>query len=149
MDPQSAPDRLRALPSWLLGQASARARRVVGEVLADEGLHRSQFALMASLEQFGSLSQSALSERSGLDRSDVVRWIDDLAGQGLVERSQDPTDRRRNVISLTDQGRRRLTDLDLKLNRAQQELLTALTPDERAQLVQLLGRVLTAPHTPR
>ena len=79
MDVEGAPSRLRALPSWLLGQVSVRARRVVGDVLAQEGVHRSQFALMASLDEFGPLSQTALSDRSGLDRSDVVRWVDDLA----------------------------------------------------------------------
>ena len=65
MDVENAPDRLRSLPSWLLGQASMEARRIVGGVLTAEGLHRSQYALLSSLEQFGPLSQTELSERSG------------------------------------------------------------------------------------
>lgn len=142
MDLESVPDRLRSLPSWLLGQASVQARRIVGGVLADEGLHRSQYALMASLEQFGPLSQTALSDRSGLDRSDVVRWVDDLAARELVERTRDPGDRRRNAVSLTDQGRRRLAVLDVRLGGAQDELLAGLSAKERDQLVALLGRVL-------
>jgi DNA-binding MarR family transcriptional regulator len=142
MDVVNAPDRLRSLPSWLLGQASMEARRVVGQVLAAEGLHRSQYALLASVEQFGPLSQIALSERSGLDRSDVVRWVDELADHGLVERTRDPDDRRRNVISITDQGRHRLAVLDTRLGRAQDELLAGLSTSDREQLVLLLGRVL-------
>ena len=63
-------DRLRALPSWLLGQLSIEARRVVGEVLAEHDVHRSQYALIASLDEFGPPSQTELSDRSGLDRSD-------------------------------------------------------------------------------
>jgi len=144
MDVENAPQRLRALPSWLLGQVSHEARRTVGEVLAKAGLHRSQYALLAALEEFGEQSQTALSERSGLDRSDVVRWVDDLVGQRLVERTQDPGDRRRNVVSITDRGRERLKHLDAQLKRAQTELLAALTVAERARLVEMLGRVLGA-----
>jgi DNA-binding MarR family transcriptional regulator len=142
MDVGNAPNRLRTLPSWLLGQASVEARRVVSEVLAEAGLHRSQYALIASLEEFGPLSQTALSERSGLDRSDVVRWVDGLAEHGLVERTQDPGDRRRNVISITDPGRRQLEELDARLGGAQDALLRALSTEDRKQLIMLLGRVL-------
>jgi len=143
MDIENAPDRLRSLASWLLGQLTIESRRVVGEVLAEQGgLHRSQYALLASLEQFGPLSQTALSERGGLDRSDVVRMIDDLAERGLVERTRDPSDRRRNVVSITAPGRRLLTKLDVQLGRAQDRLLQALSAKDRAQLVRLLGRAL-------
>lgn len=148
MDVENAPQRLRSLPSWLLGQVSTEARRIVGDALADEGLHRSQYALMASLDEFGPLSQTTLSDRSGLDRSDVVRWIDDLADRGLVERARHPGDRRHNVISITDRGHQRLGELDTRLGNAQQELLGALSNDDRNQLVVLLGRVLGLQHQP-
>jgi DNA-binding MarR family transcriptional regulator len=144
VDVEHAPARLRGLPSWLLGQASIEARRLVGTVLAEAGLHRSQYALLASLDEFGPLSQVSLSDRSGLDRSDVVRWVDDLTAQGLSERTRDPRDRRRNVVSMTEHGRRRLAELDIRLARAQDELLRDLSEEDRRQLVVLLGRILGA-----
>ena len=142
MDVQQAPSRLRSLPSWLLGQASVRAQRVVNEVLTGQGAHRSQFALLAVLDEFGPLSQTALSERSGLDRSDVVRWVDELVADKLVRRSQDPDDRRRNLVTITAAGRRRLDALHIELRQAQRDLLSALSDEERDQLVALLGRLL-------
>jgi MarR family transcriptional regulator, lower aerobic nicotinate degradation pathway regulator len=142
VDVERAPSRLRSLPSWLLGQAAAEARRVVSDVLTEQGAHRSQFALLAVLDEFGPLSQTALSERSGLDRSDVVRWVDELAADKLVRRSQDPDDRRRNVVTITAAGRRRLDTLHVHLSRAQRDLLSPLSDEERAQLVALLGRIL-------
>lgn len=145
MDVENAPNRLRRLPSWLLGQASVQARRVVGEVLTEHGAHRSQYALLAGLDEFGPASQAELSERSGLDRSDVVRWVDDLVAQKLVRREQDPGDRRRNVVTLTATGRRRLAALDKRIAEAQQELLGGLSADERRQLVALLGKLLEGP----
>jgi len=120
---------------------SAR-RRVVGEVLTEQGAHRSQYALLAGLDEFGPQSQAELSERSGLDRSDIVRWVDDLVANKLARREQDPDDRRRNVVTLTATGRRRLVALDARIGEAQQRLLAGLSADERRQLVALLGKLL-------
>jgi len=142
MGVESAPDRLRSLPSWLLGQLSVEARRVVGDVLGEQNLHRGQYAMLAALEQFGPLSQTDLSQRSGLDRSDVVRWIDDLAARDLVERMRDAQDRRRNVVSITSRGNRLLAKLDGQLRSAQDRLLHALSVKDREHLVQLLKRAL-------
>jgi DNA-binding MarR family transcriptional regulator len=142
VDAVNAPERLRALPSWLLGQLSVEARREVGRSLGRFDLHRSQFAMLASLEQFGASSQAELGQRTGLDRSDVVRWVDDLAGRDLVTRDRHPTDRRRNVVTITEEGRRRLGELDDELHRAQDRLLSALAPGERKELVRLLRRAL-------
>lgn len=142
MDLEQAPARLRAMPSWLLAQASITARRAVGDALAEQGWHRSQFTLLAVLDEFGPLNQTEMSERSGLDRSDIVRWVDELAEHKLVRRTQDPGDRRRNVITITAAGRRRLDALEARLRQAQRELLGALSDKERDQLVALLGRLL-------
>ena len=142
MDRDNAPDRLRTLPSWLLGQLSIEARKVAGEVLVKHGLHRSQYALLASLEQFGASNQTQLGERSGLDRSDIVRWVDDLADRGVVARDRDPDDRRRNVVTLTAPGRRLLGKLDTELRAAQDRLLSPLSAGERAQFTRLLQRAL-------
>jgi DNA-binding MarR family transcriptional regulator len=142
VDVNGAPTRLRRLPSWLLGQLNVEARRAISAVFAAHDLHRSQYALLAALEQFGPQSQAALSQRSGLDRSDVVRWVDELAGRRLVARAPDPADRRRNVVSINAAGRRLLDRLDLEIGAAQERLLAALSRSERRQLVQLLAKAL-------
>jgi DNA-binding MarR family transcriptional regulator len=71
-----------------------------------------------------------------------VATINELADQQLVERAPDPADRRRNIITITPAGRRQLRRLDKQLTRIQDELLAALSPDERDQLARLLRRVL-------
>lgn len=144
VDVAGAPDRLRRLPSWLLGQLSAEARRTLGTLFAAHDLHRSQYSLLAALDQFGPQSQAALSQRSGLDRSDVVRWIDELAARRLVAREQDPADRRRNVVSISGAGRRLLDRLDVEIGAAQEQLLAALSRTERRQLITLLAKALGA-----
>jgi len=141
MDPRSAPERLRSLPSWLLAQVSLTAAHLVSGRLAPLADHRYHFSMLAALEELGPLSQAELGRRCGLDRSDVAAAVADLEGRRLVDRAPDPADRRRNIVQLTATGRRHLADLDAALGAAQDDLLAPLSPAERRQLTELLSRV--------
>ncbi len=72
----------------------------------------------------------------------MVAAINELADRKLVVRAPDPTDRRRNVITITPTGRRQLRRLDKQLDRVQEDLLAPLTSAERDQLTLLLARLL-------
>ncbi len=137
-----APARLRTLPSRLLNQAAVPANRLAHRALTAAGSRRYQYALLAALEEFGSASQAALGRRTGIDRSDVVATINELAQRTLVERSPDPSDRRRNIITITPAGTRHLDTLDRLLADVQDELLAPLSAAERRELVRLLTRVV-------
>ena len=146
-----APARLRGLPSWLLGQTSLRAQRIGADRFAAVGSHRSEYAVLCALDEYGPASQIALGRRCGFDRSDMVAIVNDLAEKHLVERRPDAADRRRNVITLTAAGRRHLRKLDAVAEAIQDELLAPLSGRDREQLAKLLRRVLdsSAPESPR
>jgi MarR family transcriptional regulator, lower aerobic nicotinate degradation pathway regulator len=139
---ESAPERLRGLPSWLLNQAALAANRIVGDGLAAVGAHRSHYAVLSALDEFGPASQAALGRRCGIDRSDMVALINALSRDGLVGRRPDPADRRRNVVTITAGGRRRLRSLETAVARLQDAMLAPLSAPERRQLVGLLRRVV-------
>lgn len=149
-DQPPRPARVRAKPSWLLNQAALPANRLVAGALAGVEARRHHYVLLAALDEAGSASQADLSRRTMIDRSDMVATVNELADQGLVERTPDPTDRRRNVVTLTTAGRRQLRRLDTLLTKVQDELLAPLTPAEREELVRLLTRVVDhhAAHPP-
>ncbi|MFF4423425.1 MarR family winged helix-turn-helix transcriptional regulator [Streptomyces sp. NPDC001549] len=136
------PARLRELPSRLLGQASTHAQRLVTEGLSGADARTWHYAALVALEESGPASQATLSARTGIHRSDLVAVINELAARGLVERTPDPEDRRRNVITLTPPGRRQLHKLEQILTAAQEELLAPLSTREREQLTRLLGRIV-------
>jgi MarR family transcriptional regulator, lower aerobic nicotinate degradation pathway regulator len=136
------PQRLRMLPSWLINQAAVPANRLITEGLASAGARRHHYALLTTLDEVGQGSQAELSDCSAVDRGDLVLTIDELVEHGLVERRPDPTDRRRNVVVITPAGRRRLRKLDRLVARIQNQLLAALSVDEREQLIRLLSRVV-------
>jgi len=141
-DRLGTPARLRALPSRLLGQCAAQAERTVGAALTQADARKWHYAVLAALADSGPASQATLSRHTGIYRSDLVAVINELADGGIVERAPDPADRRRNVISLTERGRRHLERLDTLVGDAQDELLAPLSASERDQLTALLLRVV-------
>jgi MarR family transcriptional regulator, lower aerobic nicotinate degradation pathway regulator len=147
-DEANAPERLRALPSRLLSLAAIYAQRQVGDRLATLGSRKWHYAILAALEEFGPDSQSGLSDRTGIYRSDLVASINELTARGLVVRAPDPADRRRNAIALTEQGRRHLKQLDALIADAQAEFLAPLSEADRAELIRIL-RLIVGHHSRR
>ena len=72
----------------------------------------------------------------------MVAALNDLTARDLVSRFPDPTDARRNIVTLTAAGAEHLEVLDSLLGEVQDELLAPLSAPERAELVRLLARML-------
>lgn len=133
-----SPRRVQALPSWLVNQAALQAQRLV----ADAGVRRHHFAVLAALEEGGAASQAELGRRVWMDRSDLHAVLNDLEGDGLVARERDERDRRRNVVRLTSAGAGRLSDLQARADAAQDALLAPLSGPERDELRRLLTLIV-------
>jgi len=136
------PERLRRRAGRLLSLTAMQSDRVTNEGLGRVDARKWHYAVLASLQEYGPGSQATLSRHTGIYRSDMVAVLNELADRDLVERAPDLDDRRRNVITITAQGRRQLRRLDKVLDDLDDELLAPLTAAERDQLVQLLTRLL-------
>ncbi|MCO5970366.1 MarR family winged helix-turn-helix transcriptional regulator [Actinoallomurus soli] len=139
---RTPPMRLKGAPSWLINQVSAHSHRLVTERFAAADARGYHYRLLAALAEFGPGSQAELGRRTGVDRSDVVAALNELAEKKLVERSPDPTDRRRNIITVTPEGRDHLSHLDGVLAQIQEDLCAPLSPPEREELIRLLTRIV-------
>jgi DNA-binding MarR family transcriptional regulator len=138
----TTPARLTAKPTWLISQAAAQARQLLSGAFAAAGSRGYHYRLLAALEEFGPASQASLGRRSGIDRSDVVAALNELGARGLVKRTPDPADHRRNIVTITPAGTAGLQRLESLVAGVQDELLASLSPGERDQLIRLLSRVL-------
>ncbi|QLH24981.1 MarR family winged helix-turn-helix transcriptional regulator [Streptomyces sp. Rer75] len=136
-----APARIRSLPSWLLGRAAARGHRLVAEALAREGMRMMHHAVLSAVAELGPVSQAELGRSLGIDPKDMVGIVGDLEGEGLVTRSPDPRDRRKNAIAISEEGERRLVRTRRLGDEANDELTAGLSTAEREQLMALLRRV--------
>lgn len=112
-----------------------------------------QFGVLNVLHRLGEASQRELCDALDLDRSTVAGLVSRLESRGLVARVRAESDRRRNVVRLTDAGRGVLRDLAPAAARVDDVLTAGLTPQEREALQALLTKVLGvgatgAPDTP-
>ena len=136
------PARLRRLTSWQANKASILGARMTARHMPLTA--RSDFAVLAALEEYGALSQADLGRRLGLDRNEVSGIVTRLASGRHVNRQADPDNRRRNVVTLTASGKRYLEEIQRHADAAQDELLAGLSTTERRQLNELLAKLLSS-----
>lgn len=137
------PERMRDRPTWLISRAYARTNGLLQEGFAEggDGLRGYHYRLLAALDERGPASQAALGRGTGIDRSDVTAALVELEARGLVRRDVNQADRRRNVVSITAEGTRRLGVLDEVVDEIQERVLAPLSAGERRQFVTLMRRI--------
>lgn len=141
MDLDEAPARLRALPSYAITLAAARAVRLAADRASELGASKAAYGMLAVIEEFGPSSQADLGRRLGMDRRSVSEEAAGLEHGGFVSRGPDPADSRRNRLEITAAGRALLAQLESSFRAMQDELLVSLSPGERAELNRLLALI--------
>ncbi|MER6072714.1 MarR family winged helix-turn-helix transcriptional regulator [Streptomyces sp. NPDC001393] len=132
---------IRSLPSWHLGRAAARGRSLVAGALAAEGQKMWHHVVLSAVRDLQPVAQADLGRSVGLDPKDLVGVLNDLQSAGHVLRAPDPRDRRKNAVSLTDDGARLLVRCEKAAREANDELLAPLSAAERDQFMGLLIRI--------
>ena len=126
---------------FLLAMTKGGAESIVSTELEEIGIYPRQYGLMLVLASEGPLSQGELAEWVRTDRTTMVALVDGLEQRGYVKRERNPDDRRAYQLQLTAKGRKALTRGRGLMRRAENQLLRSLDADERARLVELLGKV--------
>jgi DNA-binding MarR family transcriptional regulator len=132
-------------PTFGLGQLYRAAHAQLEAHLAEEGQSLRTYYVLVSLSEHGQLSQQQVCDMTDIDRSDMVRLIDDLEGHKHVRRTRDPDDRRRYRLTLTAQGHKVLRRCDAILGAVTDDVFSALTADERRTFHHLTLRALGHP----
>ena len=114
-------------------------RRATESVL---GMSLKAYSALTHLREQPNVSQQAFCEAIHLDPKNCVLLLNALEAAGLVQRQRDPADRRRHIVVLTREGRQALERADRALESVEDEVLGALSRDERATLHGLLSRAL-------
>jgi len=105
------------------------------------GLTQTQFAALAKLYEVGPCSQNYLGRLIYLDAATIKGVVDRLHLRGFVTALNDPNDRRRRAVALTDRGRQ-LTEAALRVAvDITAATLAPLTVDEQRQIAKLLRKL--------
>lgn len=133
--------RLEGRATWWVSRAQLRGHALLQELFTEAGARAYHYRLLAAVEEWGPISQADLGRATEIDRSDVSVALNVLEEGGFVARSPHPSDRRRNLVTLTASGRGELTRLDAVVDRAQEQFLAPLADEERVVFLDLLRRV--------
>jgi DNA-binding MarR family transcriptional regulator len=125
-------------PGVLLAVLGRAASERLREALMGSDLRPRQYQALGLLRAGGPRGQQALGEAMGVDPSILVTLLNPLEEQGLLTRRRDPADRRRHIVAITRAGEARFDEAAQTYEAAQEELLSALDSDQRAQLQALL-----------
>jgi DNA-binding MarR family transcriptional regulator len=137
-------------PMGLLGRLAKLRHHLAREVdseLARHGLNSSSFDVLATLRRSGApyrLSPGELLETMMITSGTMTNRIDQLEKAGLVERLDNPDDRRGVIIALTDKGFEVVEKAVTGHVANQHRLVSVLSEDERSQLGGLLAKFLAA-----
>ena len=125
-----------------VGVLVRRVRRVIAEraQAVHESLHPATYLLLSHLERHGPVRASSVVEHFAMDKGAVSRQVQTLLDLGLVDRTPDPADGRATLLSVSDEGARRLTDVAAHRRKLLDERLGDWADDELAEFAQSLAR---------
>ncbi len=131
----------------LAAQRSAASAAVPGGEGLGERARLKEMAVLLLLRQDGPASQQALADRLAINRSVMVKVVDELERNGLALRAEDRRDRRRHAVTITAAGAHRAAALVDWAHEVESAIVAPLEPTARRRLVELLG-TLSAAHRP-
>lgn len=101
--PSGLPETARSVPIALL-RAREKVMAPIREMLAASGLTEQQWRILRVLAEAGPLDATMLAERAAMLMPSQTRILRTLEAKGLVSRTTDARDRRRQMISITPDG---------------------------------------------
>ena len=122
-------------------ETSRLLRSRVEQRLKPHGMTRAQFATLSKLERQPGLTQSEMAEMLEVQPIAMVRLIDQLSEEGLIERRADPADRRVNRLFLTAAGLTRLARMASFKEELGAEVFAGIAAADLSQLLAILDRV--------
>ena len=137
IDPNRAGDALRRLVDLVSHGSGA-----VFTLMNDASITLPQVLLISRVEKFGSASLSDLAEGSTASTAALSQMIERLVQQGLLDRAEDPVDRRRKAIRITARARALLRKLEAARSHDYELGLSSLGDDLRTRLAAVLERVV-------
>ncbi len=105
------------------------------------GLTIPEWRLIAIVAEEEAVAQSAVCERSRMDKVTVSRAAIAMVGRGLLARNAHDGDRRSHLLVLTEAGRELYADVAPKALELEAQLFAGFTPDELEAFVTMLHRI--------
>ncbi|MES0361440.1 MAG: MarR family winged helix-turn-helix transcriptional regulator [Anaerolineales bacterium] len=123
-----------------------RSMRDFVQFSKDSGLTLPQMSTLFHLHHGSSCGVSDVGELLGVTNAAASQMVDRLVQYELIERTEDPVDRRMKQLKLTNKGRAIVQDSIEARKRWMAKLTNAITPDEQISIITALTILTNAAH---
>lgn len=127
--------------AFLLAQVGAHASERFAQRLGELELFPSEAGVLRILRFNSGISQQELSERLQIHPSRLVALLDKLERSNLIERRQNPADRRLYSLYLTEEGVALFEKVGQLARLHQDAMTTGLSKEENGSLTTFLQRI--------
>ncbi|TYC56742.1 MarR family transcriptional regulator [Marinobacter sp. BW6] len=128
---------------FAVARVTRRWRKMLDERLKDLGVTQARWSTMVYLEKGGEgLTQRELASLMAIENPTLVRLLDSLEQQGLIERRPCPNDRRARRLHLTNAGRAFMDDLSGRAEVLREEMLEGISDEEIECTVKVFHKIL-------
>jgi DNA-binding MarR family transcriptional regulator len=117
--------------------------RIVDQRMSASGLSLARAKVLMRLTLGGPMNQATLAAQLGFAPRSVTETVDALEREGLVMRTEDESDRRARIVTITAAGQQACDTAQAVRVQAMDDIFGGLTPAERATLVGLLNDIRT------
>lgn len=140
-DPSTPRDPEELVGFWI-NLVSRTAVRVLDERLRPLGFAMSHLPVLRALAEGGALSQKELARVARVEQQTMAELLSRMERSGLVERKQNPEDKRGSLTSLSRNARARFPKAAEALHAGERQAMEGFSDDEKALFIQFLQRVL-------
>ncbi|WP_375451794.1 MarR family winged helix-turn-helix transcriptional regulator [uncultured Devosia sp.] len=120
-------------------------RKLAREAVARHGVAEAGAAPLLWIGRLGGkVRQNVLADYCGMEGASLVRILDDLEAAGLVVRVPDASDRRANLLDLTDEGQSRLREIEADLAAFRLRTFEDIGPGDIEAALRVFGAIKAA-----
>ena len=128
---------------FAVARVTRRWRKLLDERLKDLGVTQARWTTMVYLEQGGEgLTQRELAGLMAIENPTLVRLLDSLEEQNLIERRPCPRDRRARRLHLTENGRSFMNELTARADQLREEMLEGISDKDIEMALGVFQRIL-------
>lgn len=127
---------------YLLFQAQRRRDMTFDVALAEGGLNINRWRTLSVIRRLHACTMKDLAGFTAIDRTTLTRSVDQMVEQGLVLRATPPGDRRKVVLTLTEDGERFFQAALEVLNEFNRKALEGVPEDRQLVVLDVLGRIV-------
>ena len=136
--------KLSETTGYTLCRIARKIHYQVDEIFKPYGITVEQWAALKTIEEKAPLSQKQLSDSLEKNQNTVKALVTHLQSKGWITRHLDPSDKRNQLLTLTETGQQITQELSFLDEKANLAFLQTFTAEENETFSKLLAKIETS-----